>query len=132
MVGDPNEDKGGDGRFFSEQSTGSVKPQNSLACDPQLWRTDRTFPASRSAHACGFALADQGADTRLIQDYLGLRSIQHTVYLYGVKIRQGLKSCGGKSHRGPLFLDYQFLTRLIPFCNQDNHNVFSVCANYCS
>ncbi len=30
-------------------------------------------------HACGFALADQGADTRLIQDYLGHRIIQHTV-----------------------------------------------------
>jgi len=30
-------------------------------------------------HACGFALADQGADTRLIQDYLGYRNIQHTV-----------------------------------------------------
>jgi type 1 fimbriae regulatory protein FimB len=30
-------------------------------------------------HACGFALADQGADTRLIQDYLGNRNIQHTV-----------------------------------------------------
>ena len=30
-------------------------------------------------HACGFALADQGADTRLIQDYLGHRHIQHTV-----------------------------------------------------
>ena len=30
-------------------------------------------------HACGYALADQGADTRLIQDYLGHRSIQHTV-----------------------------------------------------
>ena len=30
-------------------------------------------------HACGFALADQGADTRLIQDYLGHRDIQHTV-----------------------------------------------------
>ena len=29
--------------------------------------------------ACGFALADQGADTRLIQDYLGHRNIQHTV-----------------------------------------------------
>lgn len=27
----------------------------------------------------GFALADQGADTRLIQDYLGHRNIQHTV-----------------------------------------------------
>ena len=30
-------------------------------------------------HACGFALADQGADTRLLQDYLGHRNIQHTV-----------------------------------------------------
>src|ERR1017187_6084703 len=30
-------------------------------------------------HACGFALDDQGEDTRLIQDYLGHRSIQHTV-----------------------------------------------------
>jgi len=29
-------------------------------------------------HACGFALADQGADTRLIQDYLGYRNIPHT------------------------------------------------------
>ena len=33
-------------------------------------------------HACGFALADQGADTRLIQDYLGHRNIQHTVQVY--------------------------------------------------
>ncbi len=30
-------------------------------------------------HACGFAQADQGADTRLIQDYLGHRDIRHTV-----------------------------------------------------
>lgn len=30
-------------------------------------------------HACGYALADQGADMRLIQDYLGHRNIQHTV-----------------------------------------------------
>ena len=30
-------------------------------------------------HACGFALADQGADTQLIQDFLGHRNIQHTV-----------------------------------------------------
>jgi type 1 fimbriae regulatory protein FimB len=30
-------------------------------------------------HACGYALADQRADTRLIQDYLGHRNIQHTV-----------------------------------------------------
>ncbi|HAW8215077.1 TPA: tyrosine-type recombinase/integrase [Escherichia coli] len=30
-------------------------------------------------HACGFALAERGNDTRLIQDYLGHRNIQHTV-----------------------------------------------------
>ncbi|MEL5366265.1 tyrosine-type DNA invertase [Serratia nevei] len=30
-------------------------------------------------HSCGFALANTGADTRLIQDYLGHRNIQHTV-----------------------------------------------------
>lgn len=30
-------------------------------------------------HACGFALADNGVDTRLLRDYLGHRNIQHTV-----------------------------------------------------
>jgi len=30
-------------------------------------------------HACGFALADQGADIRFIQYYMGHRNIQHTV-----------------------------------------------------
>lgn len=30
-------------------------------------------------HACGYALANAGHDTRSIQDYLGHRSIQHTV-----------------------------------------------------
>ncbi|WP_072091798.1 tyrosine-type DNA invertase [Trabulsiella odontotermitis] len=30
-------------------------------------------------HACGYALADLGVDTRLIQDYLGHRNINHTV-----------------------------------------------------
>jgi len=30
-------------------------------------------------HACGFYLANQGIDTRAIQQYLGHRSIQHTV-----------------------------------------------------
>lgn len=30
-------------------------------------------------HACGFALADRGIDTRLIQDYLGHKNIRHTV-----------------------------------------------------
>ena len=30
-------------------------------------------------HACGFALAEEGTDTRLIQDYLGHRDISNTV-----------------------------------------------------
>jgi integrase len=30
-------------------------------------------------HACGYALANDGHDTRAIQDWLGHRSIQHTV-----------------------------------------------------
>lgn len=30
-------------------------------------------------HGCGYALADLGRDTRLIQDYLGHRNIAHTV-----------------------------------------------------
>ena len=44
------------------------KAELSVAAHPHMLR-----------HACGFALADQGADTRLIQDYLGHRNIQHTV-----------------------------------------------------
>jgi type 1 fimbriae regulatory protein FimB len=39
-----------------------------VAVDPHMLR-----------HHCGFALADQGEDTRLIQDYLGHIKIQHTV-----------------------------------------------------
>ncbi|RQN05292.1 tyrosine-type DNA invertase [Pantoea ananatis] len=31
-------------------------------------------------HACGYALANEGADTRLIQDYLGHKNIRHTVH----------------------------------------------------
>ena len=30
-------------------------------------------------HACGYKLANDGQDTRAIQDYLGHRNIQHTV-----------------------------------------------------
>jgi site-specific recombinase XerD len=35
--------------------------------------------ASASGHACGFALANKGHDTRALQAYLGHRNIQHTV-----------------------------------------------------
>ncbi|HCQ0627457.1 TPA: tyrosine-type recombinase/integrase [Escherichia coli] len=60
-------------------------------------------------HACGFALADNGVDTRLLQDYLGHRNIQHTVrYTASIEIFSilsdtqpvmllVLKGCGKKS-----------------------------------
>lgn len=31
-------------------------------------------------HSCGYAMADKGLDTRLIQDYLGHRNIRHTAH----------------------------------------------------
>ncbi|ECG0942752.1 pilus assembly protein [Salmonella enterica subsp. salamae] len=57
-------------------------------------------------HACGYALADNGADTRLIQDYLGHRNIRHTVrYTAGNAARfSGVwqKKRGGKGqHNDP-------------------------------
>ncbi len=35
-------------------------------------------------HACGYALAEEGVDTRLIQDYLGHRNIQHTAAYFRI------------------------------------------------
>ena len=49
-------------------------------------------------HACGFALADQGADTRLIQDYLGHRDIS-TPSFTRRPIRHGLRGFGGRGRR---------------------------------
>jgi integrase len=56
----------------------------SIPCHPHMLR-----------HACGFYLAEQGADTRLIQDYLGHKDIKSTVIytetsqrrLSGVRVR---------------------------------------------
>jgi type 1 fimbriae regulatory protein FimB/type 1 fimbriae regulatory protein FimE len=45
----------------------------------QAWGTDLKVHAHMLRHACGFALANAGHDTRAIQDYLGHKSIQHTV-----------------------------------------------------
>jgi type 1 fimbriae regulatory protein FimB/type 1 fimbriae regulatory protein FimE len=44
-------------------------------------RAGLPFPvhAHMLRHACGYALANDGHDTRAIQDYLGHKSIQHTV-----------------------------------------------------
>ncbi|OTA17030.1 MrfI [Xenorhabdus vietnamensis] len=49
-------------KYYGKQASVSVSPH------PHMLR-----------HACGYALADLGRDTRLIQDYLGHRNISHTV-----------------------------------------------------
>ena len=45
-------------------------------------------------HSCGFALANKGSDTRLVQDYLGHRNIAHTqIYTRTAAVRfEGLWS----------------------------------------
>ncbi len=45
------------------------------------WLAEIPFPVHPHMlrHACGFYLANNGIDTRTIQDYLGHKSIQHTV-----------------------------------------------------
>lgn len=67
--------------FVSERGT---RPHRSV-----VWRQIRAWGEQAGIlipvhphmlrHACGYALANRGADTRLIQDYLGHRNIQCTV-----------------------------------------------------
>jgi site-specific recombinase XerD len=45
-------------------------------------------------HACGYKLANDGHDTRLIQDYLGHKSIMSTV-----RYTPSSKTCGGRALR---------------------------------
>ncbi|MCF7437806.1 tyrosine-type recombinase/integrase [Escherichia coli] len=55
-------------RFYQLLKNYGEKAQLSLSIHPHMLR-----------HACGYNLAELGNDTRLIQDYLGHRSIRHTV-----------------------------------------------------
>jgi integrase len=49
-------------------------------------------------HACGYALANKGYDTRGLQAYLGHRYIQHTVGTPSYRL-SGLKAGGRTKHR---------------------------------
>jgi type 1 fimbriae regulatory protein FimB len=70
-----------DAFFISERRSPLNRKTAWLAIRTYGERANLSLPAHPHMlrHACGFALADQGADTRLIQDYLGHRNIQHTV-----------------------------------------------------
>ena len=66
--------------FLSEQRKPLHRSTVNLAL--RKYGEKAKLPVAEHTHmlrrACGFALADQGADTRLIQVYLGHRNIQHT------------------------------------------------------
>lgn len=82
MMVENNDDGEREGWLFISQSGRTLSRQQfyniiaragesaglSIAAHPHMLR-----------HACGYALADNGVDTRLIQDYLGHRNIRHTV-----------------------------------------------------
>jgi len=67
--------------FLSERGTGLGRQQvyNLVKRYGELVGLDIEAHPHMLRHGCGYALADQGADTRLIQDYLGHKNIQHTV-----------------------------------------------------
>lgn len=56
-------------QFYQIISTSGDNAGLSLEIHPHMLR-----------HSCGFALANMGVDTRLIEDYLGHRNIRHTVW----------------------------------------------------
>jgi integrase len=65
--------------FISERGPMSRKAVNYLIAKAGK---DAGFPHVHPhmlRHSCGYVLANKGYDTRLIQDYLGHKNIQHTV-----------------------------------------------------
>ncbi|NJM47067.1 MAG: tyrosine-type recombinase/integrase [Alkalinema sp. RU_4_3] len=77
-------DYGGSGFLFAGERgerVGAIGVSQTLkriagVCEPRL---PLPFHAHMLRHSCGFWLANQGYDTRLIQDWLGHRNIEHTV-----------------------------------------------------
>jgi site-specific recombinase XerD len=50
-----------------------------LATIAQAAKLEIKFHHHMMRHSCGYVLAAKGTDTRLIQEYLGHKSIEHTV-----------------------------------------------------
>ena len=67
--------------FETERQTGFTANAINLLVKTVAKRSGLPFPVHvhMLRHACGYALANAGHDTRRIQSWLGHRSIQHTV-----------------------------------------------------
>lgn len=76
-------------RFYQLLRTYGQIAQLPLPINPHMLR-----------HACGYALAERGNDTRLIQDYLGHRNIRHTV-LYTAANAARFMNAWTKNHVWP-------------------------------
>jgi type 1 fimbriae regulatory protein FimB len=78
----PSKDAARDGAFF-------ISEWRTILSRKTTWHAIRAYGEQAGLsvsshphmlrHACGYALADSGADTSLIKDYLGHSKIQHTV-----------------------------------------------------
>jgi integrase len=97
--------------FVSEQRKPLHRSNVNLAICKHSEATALPFLAhpQMRRHACGFALADQGAGTRIIQNYLDHRNIQHTART-PQPTRRGLRSSGGRptNGRGPMMAARRF------------------------
>ena len=60
----------------SRSTTGRIQP---TAASRISFKISAAEPFRHLRHACGFALANKGHDTRALQAYLGHKNIQHTV-----------------------------------------------------
>jgi len=108
--------------FVSERRT-ALSPRTVWLLIPKYGeRSGLPLPAHPHMlrHACGFALADQGADTRLIQDDLGHRNIQHTPDTQP-PIPPGLKDYG-VTHNGKNYMQ-NLLQDLANLLEQDDRLV---------
>ncbi|EDF5515908.1 tyrosine-type recombinase/integrase [Salmonella enterica] len=76
-----NGDERGDWLFITRRGTRLSRQQfyNIIRQAGQMAGLNVDAHPHMLRHACGYALADNGVDTRLIQDYLGHRNIRHTV-----------------------------------------------------
>ncbi|EOI1351367.1 tyrosine-type DNA invertase [Citrobacter amalonaticus] len=75
-------------RFYDLLAEAGRKAGLAVAVHPHMLR-----------HGCGYALADNGIDTRLIQDYLGHRNIRHTV-IYTASNSARFERVWNRSKRG--------------------------------
>jgi integrase len=89
---------------FTSERGGPMTPKSFHALIARLGeRAGMPFPIHPHMlrHACGFALANAGHDTRALQAWLGHRNIQHTVRYTELSPRTGSRISGANERPYP-------------------------------